>query len=38
MLVRNDYELTQEEIEDIVIRYSRELEHSDINLGKIEEF
>lgn len=38
MFVRNDYELTQEEIEDIVIRYSRELEHSDINLGKIEEF
>ena len=38
MFVRNGFELTHEEIEDIVIRYSRELEHSDINLGKIEEF
>ena len=38
MFVRNGFELTHEEIEDIVIRYSRELEHSDINLGKIEVF
>ena len=35
---RNGYELTHEEIEDIVLRYSRELEHSDINLSRIEEF
>jgi len=36
--VRNGGELSQEEIEDIVLRYSRELEHSDINLSRIEKF
>ena len=36
--VRNNYELSDEEIQDIVLRYSRELEHSDINLNRIEKF
>ncbi len=36
--VRNGGELSEEEIQDIVLRYSRELEHSDINLSRIEEF
>lgn len=36
--IRNNGELSEEEIQDIVLRYSRELEHSDINLGRIEKF
>lgn len=36
--VKNDGEISEEEIQDIVLRYSRELEHSDINLSRIEEF
>lgn len=36
--IRNDGELSEEEIQDIVLRYSRELEHSDINLSRIEKF
>lgn len=36
--IRNEGELSEEEIQDIVLRYSRELEHSDINLNRIEKF
>ena len=36
--IRNDGELLEDEIQDIVLRYSRELEHSDINLNRIELF
>lgn len=36
--IKNDGELSEEEIEDIVLRYSRELEHSDENLNRIELF
>lgn len=36
--IRNGGEISQEEIEDIVLRYSRELEHSDDNLNRIETF
>lgn len=36
--IRNDGELSEEEIQDLVLRYSRELEHSDINLSRIENF
>lgn len=36
--IRNGGTLSEEEIQDIVLRYSRELEHSDINLNRIEKF
>lgn len=36
--IRNEGTLSEEEIQDLVLRYSRELEHSDINLSRIEEF
>jgi len=36
--IRNNGSITKEEIEDLVIRYSRELEHSDENLNRIEKF
>lgn len=36
--IRNGGQLFEDEIQDIVLRYSRELEHSDINLGRIEQF
>lgn len=36
--IRNGGQLSQEEIEDITLRYSRELEHSDANLNRIEKF
>ncbi|MDO4189045.1 MAG: flagellin lysine-N-methylase [Lachnospiraceae bacterium] len=36
--IRNDGEILEDEIQDIVLRYSRELEHSDINLNRIEGF
>lgn len=34
--IRNGGELSEEEIQDYVLRYSRELEHSDINLERFE--
>lgn len=36
--IKNGGVLSEEEIQDIVLRYSRELEHSDINLSRIEKF
>jgi len=36
--IRNGGEITEEEIQDITLRYSRELEHSDDNLMRIEKF
>ena len=36
--IRNGGDLSEDEIQDIVLRYSRELEHSDTNLSRIEEF
>lgn len=36
--IRNGGCITEEEIQDLVLRYSRELEHSDENLNRIEKF
>lgn len=36
--IKNEGVLSEEEIQDLVLRYSRELEHSDINLNRIEKF
>lgn len=36
--IRNGGTLSEDEIQDLVLRYSRELEHSDINLSRIEGF
>jgi len=36
--IRNEGSISEDEIKDIVLRYSRELEHSDINLDRIESF
>lgn len=38
MFIRNGGEISNEEIEDLALRYSRELEHSDENLTRIESF
>jgi len=36
--IKNGGEISEEEIQDLVLRYSRELEHSEDNLSRIEKF
>lgn len=35
--IRNDWQLEKEEVVDLVYRYSREIEHSDVNLERLQE-